>query len=490
MSDMFTFKRFILMLLLGTFAMTASAQKFNLGKKPAPVEDPKPTVVDKTKDNILKWFFGLGAAKQKKVYFAPLLSGNQYDGVNLGFSMHNSPLTAKRFEFALDPMLATATKTVVGTAEMRYYLFQPDNAAHQGSFGFTMKSFSDFRRKTSESILLDSSAVNSFRINKTNNETYSTRYVRIAPYLQIHSVDAENQTELELKAQSYLFWEQNAAFGVASIDTVNFNPLDRDTITTITSYQGTGTTLRNLNRISLRYTQFTENYPFQVIIGVENANYRGATKTENYVKITGEAKMDVTYARKRAVKLRLFVAGFPFHNNYTNGSQPLQLVTTTTSDYNYDATLLARGEQSNILSHQVYNDQDGGFKVPVNAGIQGSDGSSNAFLMSFNAKADLPLRLPVRLPWFRIRPYFDFAMSAYTGPATTGVLVNPLRTYYNGGISIDIANGGFGLFIPVISSGSVRSITGGYWSRIAFTLDINKFNPFELLRRNKRRGQL
>src|SRR5690606_11450972 len=68
----------------------------------------------------LQFFTSVENPFQTQLFFFPTMGWNDYNKLMVGMAVYNKSLTPKKFEFVLNPMLATQTLSFVGNAEVKY----------------------------------------------------------------------------------------------------------------------------------------------------------------------------------------------------------------------------------------------------------------------------------------------------------------------------------------------------------------------------------
>ena len=377
--------------------------------------------------------------KQKSLYYLPLLSYNQYDGFMAGLAFYNGGLPAKNFEFALAPMYGFGSSDVVGLADVKYNWYLNDGAFKRITLGVNYRRFHDF---------------------ESENFGYKTVYNRIQPKLTLEFDKAprSKQTqEVYLKTQ-YITSEDGAFSPVG-----DFIGTETDTRLTY----GAGYIIKNTRQL----------FPYDLSVDLLGESYEdGFGRSQSYLKASLEANYEATFGRgQKSFDMRLFIGSFLSNSNTDFGPFPFALAAQGYNDFTYDEYYFGRSEQTNIWSQQVALSQ-GGFKAPLQRGAQ--TGTSNSFVIAFNFKTDLPMRLPLGIP---LKPYFDIGYARETAPSVT----DPVELYYSGGVMLDIGDGIFGIYLPLFNSEQIETnfdSRGSFAKRISFSLDLNRLNPFELIR--------
>ncbi|MBK7869489.1 MAG: hypothetical protein IPJ74_01805 [Saprospiraceae bacterium] len=221
--------------------------------------------------------------------------------------------------------------------------------------------------------------------------------------------------------------------------------------------------------------------PYSIFMAIEQQSYKdGFDQNQSYVKTSIEIKQTFNYASKKGLDIRLFAGGF-ITNTRRNAGAILPAAFNMTSqgynDYRYDDFYFGRSDNDGSLSRQV-TIRDGGFKNAIGTGF--SLGRSNNFIIALNMKVDLPNGLPFNLP---LKPYFDIGYFDNAMPTGEDDTFQD-QLLWSGGIALEFVKDMVGIYFPLINSKNIDdryAERGSYWNRIAFTLDLRKLNPKELL---------
>ncbi len=401
-----------------------------------------------------KFLAGLEHSKKTTLYWTPIVAWNNYDKTMAGLAVYNTTIPTNKFEFAVAPMYAFATKTVTGLAGFKYNFYPASNAFQRIILGVDAKRFS---------------------YNYVWNDDYYLKYYRIAPSI---TFDLGKK-----KFNSNLY--QSIQLKVAILGEEIENRTDDG------EYLGNKCEHSYINRIGY----FLENRrvinPYSLNVILEQQSYeRSNGENQNYLKAAIEAKTAYTYGRKKNIDFRFFIGAF-----LTNSQRDATSVSTRnirgsfvmtkegTNDYAYDDFYFGRSDQTGIWSQQV-SLRDGGFKNPFGGTLNGGPGHSNNFLISMNIKADLPFKFPIKIP---LKPYFDIG---YFDKAHLESSVSTFsdQLMYSGGFMFEFFDGVFGIYFPLINSKNLKtdyqSRGGGkYWARISYNLDFHRANPWRIVDR-------
>ncbi len=393
----------------------------------------------------------------------PVLGGNVYDGTMLGLCIHNNLLPARRFQFQWTPLYGFDSGNLVGTANIQYNIFPKAEKIKQFSIGLRSKAF------------------NYRQVEDVLNETFNTtlQYRTIVPYLRLELMRAHNSKFYQtIQLRSIWVEEQEIFFPRDSLGPNDIPRKDWAEASIINEFSWELGDKRVLNPYSLR-------------LAVEQRSYDdifNAKTKRSYVRMALEANVALTYSHNRNIYVRGFFGGF-LKNSYRKRGLVAQGAYNLTgqgfNDYRYDDYYFGRTETSGLWSQQIQQ-REGGLKVPL--GSPYSQGRSNNFIFAINLKADLPQDLPLKLP---LKPYFDFGYYDDTRPISSNLEFAD-QVWWQGGLALEFGKGVFGIYVPIVNSTTLRGtddLPGLYdqsgrdkwFERIAFTLDLNKLNPWKLV---------
>jgi hypothetical protein len=231
--------------------------------------------------------------------------------------------------------------------------------------------------------------------------------------------------------------------------------------------------------------------PYRLRLALEHQRYDDpfeANIQRSYVRASLEYNLTLAYERGRYQYFRFFVGGFLKNDQKERGyAYPgaFNLTSQGFNDYRYDDLYFGRTETTGFLSQQIILN-DGGMKIPLGSPQQ--EGRSRNFIVAINLKADLPKDLPLKLP---LKPYFDIAW--YDDARTISAdLSFEDQIWWQGGFALEFGKGVVGIYFPVVNSKNLRGgdkIAGLYdasgrdtfWKRIAFSVDLMKLNPWDLI---------
>lgn len=386
-------------------------------------------------------FLGIDKASKNELYFAPLLNYNSSDGLTSGMAFYNSTITPKRFKFLIAPQYGWKSKDVVGNLWASYDQYIDHSLFRKIFWKLDVKSYSDFYNEV---------------IDRPH------RYIAFRPSVSFHrrqDADSHKYKKFTLRV-NHTYREQ---YSVAE---------EKSTYTPRTLYQ-----------FLYNSYNFNELAPRDFLLALEFQSYKPLTERQHYLKLTTSYKQDFLYASKKKISTRLYASYFilntqresaSYNNLFTQGSSAL--IHQGFNDYAYDESWYNRLNQDAILSNQV-SYAGGGFKTPFGSAY--NLGMTNDFSVALNLEADLPLNMP---DWLPLGVYFDIGY--YTSKQTLSEDLTG-KTLFSSGLSLNYGEGLFAIYLPLINSSQINSIytaeDTNILGRVSFRLDINRFNPWELI---------
>ncbi|MDX1940405.1 MAG: M1 family metallopeptidase [Saprospiraceae bacterium] len=383
--------------------------------------------------------------KQTQLYWFPAMAWNNYDKFMLGLALYNTTVPFKKFDFTIIPLYSFGTKDVIGLANFNYTIFPKTQAIQSITFDFGIKSFHHNRRPTDD---------------------YDLQYARFTPAIKV---------ELGKKPSSNFYQTLQLRSLWVNQEFAQFSP-------TFGNYLGNEWEDNFIHELSYYAENRRALDPQSFYLAIEQQSYNDFLGNQNYLKASLEVKQTFNYAPKKGLDIRVFAGGF-LTNTRRNAGAILPAAFNMTSqgynDYRYDDFYFGRNEDDGIWSQQV-TIRDGGFKNAIGTGF--SLGRSNNFIVALNMKADLPNGLPFNLP---LKPYFDIGYFDNAMPTGEDDTFQD-QLLWSGGIALEFVKDMVGIYFPLINSKNIDdryAERGSYWNRIAFTLDLRKLNPKELLKK-------
>ena len=372
------------------------------------------------------------------VFASPVVGGNTNDRLLAGLALYNTTLPERPFEWAIVPLYAFGSRSLTGLANIQAHFYPAGRLVHGIHMGINGRSF-HFR----ENEILD----------------YQQRYIRLMPFLRI---------ELARPATSTLF--QTIQWRI-----IHQNPEIPD-FSAEGSFMGLNYRPYLIQEWSFRREQRRTLHPNSLFVALERQKTSELPVGANYWKASAEWKGAHTYAPGREIRLRLFAGGFITNDRRNRGAifpEAFNLSAQGFNDYRFDDFYFGRTATQGLWSQQIHI-REGGMKLLTGPAF--STGRSNNFILAANLIADLPI--PIK-PYFDIG-YFDNAMPTGVNDRLTDQIL------WSGGLAIELGKGIAGIYFPLINSGNLDiplSERGGFFQRVAFTIDMSKLNPYDLIQR-------
>lgn len=397
------------------------------------------------------------APYKPRINILPLLGFNLYDGVMIGAAIYNLPVPKPEWEYSVLPFFSTFTLSATGMGELQHNSYIKK---HRFSHGVSFKTFhKQLKRYTLE-----------------RPYQYKERFYKVTPYIEFElakTSDISRERHLFRFEHAFIFEES------ARLDVL------RDSSGSISEYLFLGKDIswRSTHRLSHYYTNKQGQAPMSLLTTLEYANYDDVLDgRQHYLKLSLEAKFKFMYSRLWGVDLRIFTGGFLFHTERDRGQFPLLLIAGNRTDYHYDDHIMGRREMENMLAQQV-SIREGGFKTAIE-NIIGA-GASNTFVFAMNLSSDIPIKLPIRTPFIKLKPFLDIGYHHITDVSITNPTFEA-GLMVSGGLMLDIWNGAAGIYLPLFGTDSIenkiKSFAGNaFYRRITFSFNLSRFKPSKVV---------
>ncbi len=385
---------------------------------------------------------GLENDQHTTLYATPIVAGNAYDGLMAGAALYNSTLPERSVEWAIAPMFAIRSKSLTGLGQIQWHGYPAGKFVHGIHAGVQVRSFHFFRQE---------------QLN------YDLRYTRLMPFVKLELYQSPAAT-LYRQIQWRSIWLQRQTPIFAPGGLLQALRPDRTWI----------------HEWSYRAEQRRVLHPHSLWIALEHQNKAELPVDVRYWKASLEWQGAHTFEPGRHLRLRFFAGGFLSNIRRNRGAifpEAFNLAAQGFNDYRFDDFYFGRTDSRGIWSQQIHL-REGGMKALTGQGF--SLGRSNNFIVALNLSADLPSRfwLPIK-PWFDIG-YFDNAMPTGANDTFADQLL------WSGGIALEAFDRIVGVYLPLINSRNLQNRLaerGGLLQRIAFSIDLNRLNPYELAKR-------
>lgn len=373
----------------------------------------------------LEFLGSLEKRDRTSLFYLPLLGYNYYDGVMPGIALYNSTFPEKKFSYVLLPMFSTKQKTISGMGELSYKIF--NNKI--------------FRRITLFS-KAQSFGLDYFKYSSRNGEFHKNELTK--QWTIKTGFEMEIYRPLRKKSQHYVGYR--AVVNNEYSSSINI-----------------GTNVYHELKYTLKNKQFLKPGSIEV-----KAIYGNPTYASNFSLIQTTISKRINYNKDlKGITFRLF-GGYMLQSSNTGRYNFNLSGQNGNRDYMYDNVFLGRNTQiPNILGQQSMLNQ-GAFISSTNFPI-----STNTWMVTANVKADLPVS-PVKL----------FADLGFYPTISNGK--NTVKTAYDAGAYLSIGKGLFEIYFPMIYSDEFKNnfnfYNVNYFQRIRFVININKINPYHILK--------
>lgn len=348
-------------------------------------------------------FLGMNRSEKEKLFIAPALGYNNYDGFQLGLLFHNITIPENRFRFMLAPTYGFKSGQFTGT----------------GSVGYIWYSSGLFKDIT---LQVDGKSYDYATTNQNISTTLYARYIKVAPSL----VFTFNEHDLRSPVTRTLTLK---GYGIQE-DVFNFNldPSDSLFKPSKSNQQKIYGLLRYKHDNRRTFNPF--NYSLEGQMGADFAK----------INVEGNVRIDYMLKNKALYVRGYFGKFFDVGNNPAAASRYyLNSTFTGANDYLYDDTYIGRSDQTGFAAHQV-SMREGGFKVPTPL-YANPIGRSDNWLAAVNLETDIP-----KIPLLRL--FLD--VGSYSNAAT----LNPSgqKFIYDGGVELHVLYDIVKVYWPLLMS--------------------------------------
>ena len=390
------------------------------------------------------------APNQRQLNILPAIGWNQADKFMIGLLFYNCPIPSPKFEYQLAPMFATGSLKPVGMGRISYHIYP--NKIYRITLSLKAQSFAykDYYISSIDKTkwLSFYNAQPSIKFVFKNKSIHSP----ITKYLQLMSSIVYQEFESDFTASKkvgHLYQTAEVKFNL--LNTKKINPYEFNF-----SLQGSSD-FASINT--------TAKY---------NISYNKARNTIEFRLFTG------VFLFKKSIAIDLNKGFLPPNRSLTLSSNPLigNFVGKMNEDFTYESIYLDRSGSTNVLSHQVFTNKEGGFRSMIGTGL----GNSDKWILSLNVSASLLKRIPIK-PFVSVGTGYLFSYKENT--YKHGVFIA------EAGFSIVGIKDVFEIHFPLLVTNNIKENQkfnfgiDKFYERITFTLDLNLLNPFEKIRNLK-----
>ncbi len=381
-----------------------------------------------------------------QVFWLPVVGWNNYNKWMLGVHFHNQTIPSKNWTWSLSPMFSIATTTLNGFANIEY---------NNGKFATGLRA----QRFAQESFPYD------------ENE-HVLSYDVVAPYFKAQLFPDRIQKD----------WTGEVGVTYFSMGQMIKNEDSKfiGDYTQIYPEFGEGPRISHV-RMEATIKKKTPRSDIELhsqFEGGEFTNY-GVMQQHSFshhwiYKGKGKRKIHTRLYYGAGDGFYFYAAGQYGGTRYDKNSPAIN----NPGDYTYDALFLGRNETEGLLSNQIAGGQ-GGLAAPT---LQSADGQ----LLSVNFKVDAPVKIPVQL--YGGIAYMRNRKDVLVSLDIPGLRTNTAwRTLWNAGVALPIIPEIFCIYVPVLYSDNIKSEIESrdlnFGETIMFELNLNKLNPFKLIKK-------
>lgn len=375
-----------------------------------------------------------------QLFFTPIVTWNEYDHLMPGLAFYNSIFPEKKVQFFAMPVYSISQKQLNGNAKISVNFFLKNSWLHAISFTSSIMQYTFYRNE-----LIFIPYYSSFR--RTDN--------KLSFDVQKKDLRSSNSNQFQLRYTNvtYLSKHLNEGFDLENISFSNYETLS----------------------FNHNNTNVLSPYSFEINIQAGQNSYSNPERSDFlFCKTWATLNYKTTYYKpKTGLTVRLFAGTFLGNSDGANSYQLFHMnAGTGLQDYLFDNIYLGRSEFDGLLSHQN-SISDGSLKVRTDFTM--GMGESEKWLMAINLRSTLPFKSPVFL--FADAGVYNGESVQYYG-----------RTMTDAGIGLNLFAGVVEIYSPLLFSSNIREnqLTfkeyDQWYERIMFTLNISKFNPFNILK--------
>lgn len=394
--------------------------------------DPNNDQKSKLKFQLLS---GIDDPNKKQIFWSPYIAYNVHDNAMLGISLYNSAYPQKRLRWYLAPAISQVSNNLKlsGLVGFQYDLINNSQHFRKLIAGVQAKSFSYL-----------------------SSEAVDLAYQKLKPFLRLYLNDGFDKRSLRyFELNSHLINEETALFTTSDLILDN--------------------SFRYASQLNYHYE---EKDPIARLMWETSLEFQSYDQLENesanYLKISSSYSYKYQFAKGKFLKFRLFGSYFlinteresaSYANEITRGS--IALTSQGFTDQLYDDFYFGRNRQTGLLSRQIHFGE-GNFKNALTSAY--NVGLSNHFAFALNFEIDTPLK---------IKPYMDVG---YYASKVSKEAEFSNTTLYSIGFALELVDDAIGIYIPLINSKEISDIysTQSFFSRISFTIDISKADPWKI----------
>ncbi len=372
----------------------------------------------------LKLITAIPKAEESILYFSPIIGWNNYNKTMLGVLFTNHSIFEKKYEFEIMPLYSFKEKDINGFFAIRRN-FYTNSSIRRISLGVSGKKYNYI------------------------TYFYSNSYNRLVPEIKFYFNNPEGITKIN----------HQLSFRAVIVEKEydNYKKINDKNIA-IQSKQYY--TIYNLKYL---YQNTRVMVPFDLEYNLEF--------NRELAKMDFTTSFSINYLKpKKYLEMRFFAGYLLKHSDNPQVDYSYKMSSWKgRDDYLFDHTYFGRSESMGLLGAQT-TIRDGGFYIPS------ALGRSWGILASANLRSSIPFTNIVKL-------YYNIGITMNPANMTAS---NYDKLLYEGGVILSLLDKKFEVYFPLIidkNTSSYYNINNyEFKNRIRFTMNLDYFNPFKILK--------
>jgi hypothetical protein len=368
---------------------------------------------------------GIDDPEKTQICTTPVIGFNLYNGLMPGIAVYNNPFPLKKFSYFIMPMYGFKSKTLAGYSNIGFNILPSSEKIQMISLGLTASHFA----YANEPFIMNFSRLVPQINIKLKNKNPRSRILKEITFRNIN-IRKEIASYKMLPDSSYLPVKENSDYYLNQLQFLLIN------------------------------TRKINPYSFNI----------SAEQGLKFLRTSIEATYCFSYNKPRkTLDIRTFFGCFVYKDGTVEQDFRYKLSGLKGyRDNTFDHYFIGRSE-GNGLPSQQFCVTDGGFKAYTPLG------QTWDWLLAANFKTSIPGKIPLKL-------FADIGVF----PDKNKLSGSSLPVYYDAGIQFTIINNIFEIYFPLAMSKDItdvnKNIINNYFQSIRFTLNLEKADPFKLLR--------
>lgn len=408
----------------------------------------------------LQFLGSLDDPQKTQLNYFPAIGYNLYDGFMAGLALYNSTAPSKDFEFVLVPMYAFGSGELVGHGSINQY-FYPTEKFKSIKIGVSGKSY-NYRQSPNEIRQLDGIDTSMVRPR--------SRFFRIVPEIEF--------TFKPKSARSPITQTLRIRSVITNEEALTFEQIIKPDSSSIVFYTGKENKMTSIQQITYTFENAKTLNPYSVVLDLQQgfkADDFTLGMPGNFMRLSATGNFRLDYQKpKKGLDVRVFAGVFVQRDfeDFRSSRADFRLnAYTGQDDYLYEGVFGGRTATDGFFGNQIMM-QDGGFKA-VTPALNKSIGRNNNWLLATNISSTLPGKIPFKL-------FADLGLFPDNSNNQSST-----QFVYTAGVSIPIIKNVCEIYIPFLISDEIDLNLGDkkWYEKITFTFELQKANPFELIRK-------